>query len=97
MPKGPMSPAAKKRISDAMKRRWATYRKAKAAGQPVPKMGPRKGKKRGRPLGSRNVRRGRPAKSENTFLGMTVEALLAAKKQLDHAMSRVRELLHGSE
>jgi hypothetical protein len=32
----------------------------------------------------------------NSFLGMTVEALVAAKKQLDHAMERVRELVAGS-
>jgi len=92
-----MSPAQKKKISVAAKRRWAAYQKAKAAGKPVPRMGPRKGKKRGRPPGRRiGDRRSRLAASGNRFLDMTVEALVSSKKLIDHAMARVREMLHGT-
>lgn len=74
MHKGPMSPAAWKKIA-AQRRRRAAYRKAKNAGKLVARMG----KTRGRPAG----RCGRPTASGNRFLGMTAEALGAAK-QFDH-------------
>ena len=71
-----MSAAARKRIGDAQKIRWAAYRRAKAAGRtPRPKV------KRGR---------GRAAKGRNPYLDMSVALLVQSKQQLDAALAEVR-------
>ena len=76
-----MSAAARKRIGDAQKKRWAAFRRAKAAGRrPMPKA------KRGR---------GRVAKGSNPYLDMSIARLVANKQQLDEAMAEVRQLLRS--
>ena len=70
-----MSAAARKRIGDAQKIRWAAYRRAKAAGRTPTKA------KRGR---------GRAAKGRNPYLDMSVALLVQSKQQLDVALAEVR-------
>ncbi len=77
-----MSAAARKRISQAQKKRWAAYRAAKRAGTPS----------RSRPRLS--VRRKRSnARNANPFLEMSVSELVQAKGQLEDALERVRGLV----
>lgn len=91
MAKRKMSAAARKRISAAAKLRWAQYRKAKASGQPVKKMGRRR---KGRGSRRMNVRAvARTAPTGNPYLTMTVEELVSSKRQIDQAMKRVQTLL----
>ena len=71
-----MSAAARKRIGDAQKIRWAAYRRAKAAGRT-----PRPKAKRGR---------GRAAKGHNPYLDMSVALLVQSKQHLDAALAEVR-------
>ncbi len=70
-----MSAAARKRIGDAQKIRWAAYRRAKAAGRAPTKA------KRGR---------GRAAKGHNPYLDMSVALLVQSKQQLDAALAEIR-------
>ena len=74
-----MSAAARKRIGDAQKKRWAAYRKAKAAGR-TPTV---KAKRGGR----------RTAKGGNPYLEMSVGHLAESKQQLDAALAEVRRQL----
>ena len=76
-----MSAAARKRIGEAQKKRWAAYRRAKAAGRtPGPKA------KRGR---------GRVAKGSNPYMDMSIASLVENKQQLDAALADVRQLLRS--
>ena len=72
-----ISAAGRRRISLAQKKRW---RRAKAGNS---KLGPRR----------KTAKRGRPRKSANAFLNMTVVDLVATKKQLDEAWKICRKLL----
>ncbi len=71
-----MSAAARKRIGDAQKIRWAAYRRAKAAGRT-----PRPKAKRGR---------GRAAKGRNPYLEMSISRLVECRQQIDAALAEVR-------
>ncbi len=70
-----MSAAARKRIGDAQKIRWAAYRRAKAAGRAPTKA------KRGR---------GRAAKGRNPYLEMSISGLAECRQQIDAALAEVR-------
>ena len=85
MAKG-MSPAARRRISMAQKRRWAAYRAAKGKGGRAASQGANRSKKAGR--------RGRPRKtSNNPFLDMSISQLAEARRHLNEALTQVRSLL----
>ena len=92
MPRGPMSPAAKKKIADAQRKRWAAQRAAKAGGAAPA------AKKRGRPPGSKNKRRVRPTMAEsvmslNPFLNVTIHDLVAARKNVEEAWNATLAML----
>lgn len=92
MPRGKMSAEAKAKIAAAQRKRWAAHRAAKAGG-----MAPA-GKKRGRPPGSTNKRRGRPSKAApasayNPFMNMTIHALVAARKNVEEAWNATLAML----
>ncbi len=77
-----MSAAARKRISQAQKKRWAAYRAARRAGRPA------------RSRQSRSARRKRSSmRNDNPFLDMSVSELAQAKGQLEDALERVRALV----
>ncbi len=71
-----MSAAARKRIGDAQKIRWAAYRRAKAAGRTPT----RKTKSGRRPV----------AKGRNPYLDLSVALLVQSKQQLDAALAEIR-------
>ena len=80
----PLSVEARERISQAQKKRWAAFRRAKKAGRPI-KISPAP-KTRGR--------RGRRAASGgNPYLRMTIEELVGAKRQIDEAWDVATSLL----
>ena len=70
-----MSAAARKRIGDAQKIRWAAYRRAKAAGRTPTKA------KRGRR---------RLAKGHNPYLEISISRLVECRQQIDAALAEVR-------
>ena len=76
-----MSAAARKRIGDAQKKRWAAYRRAKAAGRT--------------PMAKAKRGRGRVAKGSNPYLDMSVARLVENKQQIEEAMAEVRQLLRS--
>jgi hypothetical protein len=75
-----MSAAARRRISQAQKQRWAAYRS---------EGGNRKGKKKGRRGRPRKVR----ASGNNPFMNMTIEQLVASKQKMEEAWQAARTLL----
>ncbi len=80
----PLSAEARKRISQAQKKRWAAFRRAKKAGRPIKiSRGPKKRGRRGRRAGS----------SGNPYLQMTIEELVGAKRQIDEAWVVATSLL----
>ena len=82
MAKPKMSAAARKRMSEAQKRRWAAYRKKKG--------------RRGSPTVA-NRRARRPWKpGDNPYLPMTIEALVNEKRQFDEAWEVAKGLIRGS-
>lgn len=97
-----MSPEAKKRISEAAKRRWAEYRKAKASGMPVParksvgrpaKTGwtPAKRAAQSRKIRAALARRRGGAVSMSApsgeFGGMAIEQLVAMRRRIDQELA----------
>ncbi len=102
MPRGPMSPAAKKKIADAQRKRWAAHRAAQAAGTlPASK---KSGRKPGRPAKvattATGKRRGRPPKAaaasamgHNPFMNMTIHALVTARKNVEEAWNSTLAML----
>ena len=85
----PLSAEARKRISQAQKKRWAAFRRAKKAGRPINISGAPK--KRGpKPRGRRGRR---AASSGNPYLRMTIEELVGAKRQIDEAWDVATSLL----
>lgn len=96
MPRGKMSAAARAKIAAAQRKRWAAHRAAKAAGTLPAK------KKRGRPAGSTTAkRRGRPPKAagtsgHNPFMDMTVQALAAAKRNIEEAWEMTLAFLQAN-
>jgi DNA invertase Pin-like site-specific DNA recombinase len=80
----PLSADARNRISQAQKKRWAAYRRAKKAGRPIKiSRAPKKRGRRGR----------RAASSGNPYLRMTIEELVGAKRQIDEAWDVATSLL----
>ncbi len=85
----PLSAEARKRISQAQKKRWAAFRRAKKAGRPITIS--RAPKKRGPKTRGRRGRRA--ASSGNPYLRMTIEELVGAKRQIDEAWDVATSLL----
>lgn len=84
MAKG-MSPAARRRISMAQKRRWAAYRAAKGTGGRAASRGSSGSKKAGR--------RGRPRKaSNNPYLDMSISQLAEARRHMNEILAQVQDL-----
>ena len=77
-----MSAAARKRISQAQKKRWRAYRAAKRAGKP-----------RRNPQSRSAGRKRAGARNANPFLDMSVSELLEAKGHMEEALERVRALV----
>ncbi len=71
-----MSPAARKRIGDAQRIRWAAYRRAKAAGR-TPTRAAKSGRRR-------------VAKGRNPYLEMSISGLAECRQQIDAALAEVR-------
>lgn len=84
-----LSTAARKRISDAQKKRWADLRRQGKAGRKAVRK--KKGKKwvrRGRRPGSASKSQG-----QNPYLQMTISNLAEAKRQLDEAWKLAARLI----
>jgi len=107
MPRGKMSEEAKRRISEAAKKRWAKYRTAKASGK-LPAGMKHLGRRPGRPPKAASMsvvaavkgRRGRPPKAvtisgNNPYLNMTIADLVTAKQQIDEAWSLATRMLRA--
>ncbi len=74
-----MSAAARKKISRAAKAHWAKYRRDKKAGRlPTRRPGRRPGRRRGRRAA---------ASSMNDLAGMTMEQLVAMRRQIDATLA----------
>ena len=71
-----MSAAARKKIGDAQRKRWAAYRQAKAAGRTPT----RKTKSGRRPV----------AKGRNPYLEMGISGLVECRQQIDAALAEIR-------
>ncbi len=71
-----MSPAARKRIGDAQKIRWAAYRLAKPAGRT--------------PMRKTKSGRRRVAKGRNPYLEMSISGLVECRQQIDAALAEIR-------
>ncbi len=71
-----MSAAARKKIGDAQRKRWAAYRRAKAAGRT--------------PTRKTKSGRRRVAKGRNPYLEMSISGLVECKQQIDAALAEIR-------
>ena len=71
-----MSDAARKKIGDAQRKRWAAYRKAKATGRT--------------PTRKTKSGRRRVAKGRNPYLEMSISGLVECKQQIDAALAEIR-------
>lgn len=86
-----LSEAAKKRISEAAKARWARFRQAKALGKPMQvrsKPGPKPGRRRGRPVGSKNVKTVAMASMPRSGLeAQSTSELIAMRRRIDQLLA----------
>ncbi len=71
-----MSDAARKKIGDAQRIRWAAYRRAKAAGRT--------------PTRKTKSGRRRVAKGRNPYLEMSISGLAECRQQIDAALAEIR-------
>ncbi len=83
-----MSRAARAKISRAVKRRWAAYRKAKKAGRVVSagRRGP--GRPKGRPGRKPGRRRARAGRGMNQDLsGLAMAELISTRRRIDQELA----------
>ncbi len=89
MPKRTLSPEARRRISEAAKRRWAAYRSGKGPGKGKSKAGSgwtaAKRAAQGRKIRAALARRGSPV--GDNFSGVATEILISTRRRIDQELA----------
>ena len=87
MAKQKMSREARRKISQAAKRRWRAYRKAKKSGVTLFRPGPKPGKRRGRKPGPRRGRRPVALAGNTEFGALSMDDLIATRRRIDQELA----------